>query len=664
MSAPTPETAENSDRARTSLEALRTEIAKAVVGQDPAVTGLVVALLCRGHVLLEGVPGVAKTLLVRTLAASLELDTKRVQFTPDLMPSDVTGSLVYDARTAEFSFQPGPVFTNLLLADEINRTPPKTQSSLLEAMEERQVTVDGTPRLLPDPFLVAATQNPVEYEGTYPLPEAQLDRFLLKLTVPLPTREDEINVLTRHAEGFNPRDLQAAGVRPVAGPADLEAARAAVAKTSVSAEIAGYVVDICRATRESPSLTLGVSPRGATALLSTARAWAWLTGRDYVIPGRCEGPGPAHPAPPDPAPARSGDGRSHRRLRHHRDPHPRPRPPLRSCPMALTGRTALLAALGSLPVGILAPSWTGMLAVNAPLSLAILCDYALAAPVRTLRFTRSGDTSVRLGDSAEVQLTVTNPSSRRLRAHLRDAWPPSSWHTGTEQAASRHKLTVPAGERRRLTTVLRPTRRGDRHAERVTVRSYGPLGLAARQGNHQVPWTVRVLPPFTSRKHLPSRLARLRELDGRTSVLIRGQGTEFDSLRDYVPGDDTRSIDWRATARQTTVAVRTWRPERDRHILVVLDTGRTSAGRVGDVPRLDAAMDAALLLTALASRAGDRVDLLAYDRRIRAQVQGRSGGDLLPAAGQRPRSAGTRTRRDRRPRPQRHRAAAAPRAAP
>ncbi|MEU9100718.1 MoxR family ATPase [Streptomyces sp. NPDC048361] len=284
MSDRTPETAADPDSARASLEALRAEISKAVVGQDSAVTGLVVALLCRGHVLLEGVPGVAKTLLVRALAASLELDTKRVQFTPDLMPSDVTGSLIYDARSSEFSFQPGPVFTNLLLADEINRTPPKTQSSLLEAMEERQVTVDGTPRLLPDPFLVAATQNPVEYEGTYPLPEAQLDRFLLKLTVPLPSRQDEIDVLARHADGFNPRDLAAAGIRPVAGPADLEAARAAVAKTSVSAEITGYVVDICRATRESPSLSLGVSPRGATALLSTARAWAWLTGRDYVIP--------------------------------------------------------------------------------------------------------------------------------------------------------------------------------------------------------------------------------------------------------------------------------------------------------------------------------------------------------------------------------------------
>ncbi|MFE2544608.1 AAA family ATPase [Actinacidiphila glaucinigra] len=276
--------APTADSARASLEALRTEIAKAVVGQDPAVTGLVVALLCRGHVLLEGVPGVAKTLLVRALAASLQLETKRVQFTPDLMPGDITGSLVYDARTAEFSFQAGPVFTKLLLADEINRTPPKTQASLLEAMEERQVSVDGIPRPLPEPFLVAATQNPVEYEGTYPLPEAQLDRFLLKLILPLPSRETEIDVLTRHADGFNPRDLDSAGLRPVAGPADLDAARAAVAKTQVSADITAYIVDICRATRESPSLTLGVSPRGATALLATARAWAWLTGRDYVIP--------------------------------------------------------------------------------------------------------------------------------------------------------------------------------------------------------------------------------------------------------------------------------------------------------------------------------------------------------------------------------------------
>ncbi|MGW1395656.1 DUF58 domain-containing protein [Streptomyces nigra] len=299
--------------------------------------------------------------------------------------------------------------------------------------------------------------------------------------------------------------------------------------------------------------------------------------------------------------------------------------------MAFTGRAALLAALGSLPVGIWDPSWTGILAVNAPLAAACACDFALAAPVRRLRLTRSGDTSVRLGDTADVTLTVTNPSGRPLRAHLRDAWPPSSWQPGTEVEASRHRVNIPAGERRRLTTRLRPTRRGDRQADRVTIRSYGPLGLFARQATHKVPWTVRVLPPFSSRKHLPSKLARLRELDGRTSLITRGEGTEFDSLREYVPGDDTRSIDWRATARHSTVAVRTWRPERDRHILLVLDTGRTSAGRVGDAPRLDASMDAALLLAALASRAGDRVDLLAYDRRVRALVQGRTARDVLPS---------------------------------
>ncbi|MEU4110025.1 DUF58 domain-containing protein [Streptomyces sp. NPDC027717] len=299
--------------------------------------------------------------------------------------------------------------------------------------------------------------------------------------------------------------------------------------------------------------------------------------------------------------------------------------------MPLTGRAALIAALGSLPVGLLEPGWTGILAVDGSLALACACDFALAAPVRRLVLSRSGDTSTRLGETADITLTVTNPSRRPLRARLRDAWPPSSWEPGTEVEGSRHRLTIPPGERRRVTTRLSPTRRGDRQADRVTIRSYGPLGLFSRQGTHRVPWTLRVLPPFASRKHLPSKLARLRELDGRTSVLTRGEGTEFDSLREYVPGDDTRSIDWRATARQSAVAVRTWRPERDRRILLVLDTGRTSAGRVDDTPRLDAGMDAALLLAALASRVGDRVDLLAYDRQVRALVQGRSAGQLLPS---------------------------------
>jgi MoxR-like ATPase len=267
---------------REALTAVRDEIGKAVVGQDQVITGLLIALLTRGHVLLEGVPGTAKTLLIRTLAAALSLDSKRLQFTPDLMPGDVTGSLVYDTRTAEFKFRPGPVFTNLLLADEINRTPPKTQAALLEAMQEQQVSVDGQPRPLPAPFLVAATQNPVEYEGTYPLPEAQLDRFLLKLQVPIPSRDAELDLLTRHAEGFDPRDLSA--IRPVAGPSDLETARKAAAAVRVSPEVTGYIVDLCRATRQSPSLRLGVSPRGGTALLAASRGSAWIAGRDFVIP--------------------------------------------------------------------------------------------------------------------------------------------------------------------------------------------------------------------------------------------------------------------------------------------------------------------------------------------------------------------------------------------
>lgn len=279
-----PPRPDDSAALRESLSRVRSEVGKAVVGQDAAVTGLIIALLARGHVLLEGVPGVAKTLLVRTLSHALQLDTKRVQFTPDLMPGDVTGSLVYDGKRGEFEFREGPVFTNILLADEINRTPPKTQSSLLEAMEERQVSVDGVTRPLPDPFLVAATQNPIEYEGTYTLPEAQLDRFLLKLVLDLPERDTEVEVLRRHAAGFNPRDLSGAGVAPVLSSEQLHAAQAAAARTAVGADVLAYIVDLARATRRSPSVRMGVSPRATTALLASAKAWAWLSGHPSITP--------------------------------------------------------------------------------------------------------------------------------------------------------------------------------------------------------------------------------------------------------------------------------------------------------------------------------------------------------------------------------------------
>jgi uncharacterized protein (DUF58 family) len=291
--------------------------------------------------------------------------------------------------------------------------------------------------------------------------------------------------------------------------------------------------------------------------------------------------------------------------------------------VALTGRAGLLALLGALVVGFLIPSAAGIALVTGVVLLAVVVDLALAGPVHALKFTRGGDRMVRLGEPASVTLTIVNPGRGHVRGLLRDAWPPSAG------AVDQHTIDIPVGGQQTVTTALTPTRRGDRMAYLVTVRAFGPLGLAARQGSHSVPWTVRVLPPFTSRRHLPSRLARLRDMDGRLRTLTRGQGTEFDSLRTYVAGDDVRSIDWRATARSTDVMIRTWRPERDRHVMIVLDTGRTSAGRVGDIPRLDASMDAALLLAALASRAGDRVDLVAYDRQVRASVQGST--ELMPA---------------------------------
>lgn len=292
--------------------------------------------------------------------------------------------------------------------------------------------------------------------------------------------------------------------------------------------------------------------------------------------------------------------------------------------MVVTGRAVLLALLLTAPVAVVARSLAAVLAVNVVLLGVLVLDALLAGSPRALVLARSGDTATRLGEEAVVTLSVRNAGRRRVTGILRDAWAPTA---GVE--VTRHALDLEPDRQVRVSSVLRPTRRGERRPDLVTVRSLGPMGLAGRQASHAVPWGVRVLPGFPSRKHLPSRLARLRELDGRTAVMVRGQGTEFDSLREYVVGDDVRSIDWRATARASDVMVRTWRPERDRRVLLVVDTARTSAARIGDGTRLDASMDAAFLLAALATRAGDRVDLLAYDRAVRADVRGATPTDVL-----------------------------------
>ncbi len=291
--------------------------------------------------------------------------------------------------------------------------------------------------------------------------------------------------------------------------------------------------------------------------------------------------------------------------------------------MVITGRFVLLAVLGVVPV-ILFPGATSILVWTLLLAGVASLDLALAASPRRVGIVRTLPDSVRLGEECRSALVLRNDTSRTLRARVREAWQPSAGASDPEQA-----VTVPAGEARRMTVSLHPSRRGILRVETVTVRSGGPLGVVARQVAVPAPGVLRVLPPFASKRHLPSKLRRLRELDGKSAVQIRGAGTEFDSLRDYVRGDDVRSIDWRATARRRDTVVRTWRPERDRHVVVVLDTSRTSAARVLDEPRLDTGIEAALLLSVLVERGGDKVHFLAFDRRLRARVDSTATGNLL-----------------------------------
>ncbi len=282
MSPPVPGVGDLRDR-------LLEEVGRVVVGQDEAAEMILVALVVGGHVLLEGVPGVAKSLLAETVARTLAIDFARVQFTPDMLPSDITGTMTL--RAGDLSFRRGPIFTNVLLADEINRTPPKTQAALLEAMQERQVSIEGEAHPLPDPFLVLATQNPIDYEGTYPLPEAQLDRFVAKLEIGYPDERQERAMLSLGHDGLVPARL--AEVRAIAGPAEIMAARAEVGRVAVSEPVRDYVVALVRRTRELPSVSLGASPRAAVHLLALARATAALAGRAFVIPEDAAGVAPA-----------------------------------------------------------------------------------------------------------------------------------------------------------------------------------------------------------------------------------------------------------------------------------------------------------------------------------------------------------------------------------
>ena len=480
------------------------------------------------------------------------------------------------------------------------------------------MSVDGHPRPLPEPFCVIATQNPVEYEGTYPLPEAQLDRFLLKVTMPLPDRRDRdagAGRARRRVRPARPRRRRRAPGGRCRRPRGRDACRAC---THVDPAILAYIVELARATRAAPSAALGVSPRGATALLATARAWAWLSGREFVTPDDVQAlarPTMRHRIQLRPEAEIEGvtaDGLLENVLA--------------SVPVAalmvVSGRAVALALAGLLLAG-----W----------SAAALGLYALALVVAfgvaDSRWPRASPTcGCPRADRARPVARACDDDADRHQRRAADAARPGPRRVGAvgRGGAARPAGDVPRDERRRVVTTLAPSRRGERAAARVVVRSLGPLGLGARQRQLAVPGTVQVLPAFASRRFLPEKLSRLRQIDGAVLVRQRGQGSEFDSLRTYVTGDDVRAIDWRATARSRDVVVRTWRPERDRHVVLGPRHRPQRAARVGDEPRLDAALDACLLLGALSARAGDRVALVAADVEVRARLGLTGGRDVLP----------------------------------
>ena len=481
------------------------------------------------------------------------------------------------------------------------------------------MSVDGTTHPLPDPFIVVATQNPVEYEGTYPLPEAQLDRFLFKLVVGYPTAEQEQDVLARHDAGLDPHDVHAAGVRAVAGPAVLAAARDEIAAVRVDPAVLAYIVALTRATRESPSITLGVSPRGAAMVLHAAKAWAWLSGRPFVTPDEVKAV--ARPA-----------------MRH--------RIQLRA-ELELEGATAdgvldgILATVPDAPMSTMvfpsprgaSPSWprcsppillalpgngwTRLVVVNGILLGIALVDAALAPSPAKIPIERTVPGVLSLGAEGEVAWAIVNPTV--ARADGLDRRPAGSVASRRHAPCTRAHPSTRAHRRSR--TTIRPKRRGHFDIHDLTVRTEGPLGLAARQQTRNLPSVLRVLPPFKSRDEAELRINRARILEvGLRSAQGRGAGTEFDQLREYAPDDEFRRIDWSATARTGKVIVRTYRAERNQTVLLLLDSGRVMAGQVDGVPRLEHAMDAVMMLTAVSTRLGDRTGMLAFGRTVRAVV--------------------------------------------
>ena len=638
---PTP--ADRVGWAHEALERIREQLGSVVIGQNDVLEHVLAALLADGHVLLEGVPGLGKTLIVRSLACCFGGSFARVQFTPDLMPSDVTGHEFFDARTQEFTFRKGPAFTHLLLADEINRAPAKTQAALLEVMQERQITREGETFDLERPFMVLATQNPLEQEGTYPLPESELDRFLLKIRMGYPGEEAEQELVRLQTEGRSGSSFDLDGLEAIVDAAEVRALQECAANLFVDPAVLGYAVAIARATRSWAGISQGAGPRASISLVRAARARALLHGNDFATPDdvkQMAAPVLRHRV------ALSADleiegvavdrvlGRAPRR-RAGTAPVIRPtqrRPSRRTLVIAaviagLALATELAAALlGFGGEGLGAGPGRFALAPGVAFAFAALWDWLRIRRLPEPELERTLPHNLALQTWAEVEVGLVLPPQYGPSLSMVDGIPDALDVEGLPLqlggpggGAMLERLALPASPRRlRGRYRIRPRTRGNVGIGPAVGRGFSPLGLWTFTVRFGAVEDVRVYPNFAAVARWEALIADDNALQlGVKRRQRRGEGLEFHQLRAYRAGDSLRQIDWKTTSRKRELIAREYEDERDQSLVFLLDCSRRMRAKDGDLSHFDHALNAMILLSHVALRSGDAVGLFCAGREPR-----------------------------------------------